>query len=360
LPASISDLKVESRRFLELKVLPMRKSAFILGGTGQIGRAVAANLLGRGWQVTLAHRGRRLAPDDLITQGARVVVFDRADVGALDRALGSGTDVLIDTVAYDERHAAQLLNVQDRVGQFVVISSSSVYRDEAGRTLDEARTNGFPTFPQPLREDQPTVAPGTTTYSTRKVALERHLLDHARPPVTILRPCAIHGPHSVHPREWWFVKRIRDGRVTIPLAYRGESRFHTSAAVNIAALVGTVAAQPSTRILNIADPEVLTVAEIGASIAGHLGWRGLFRLIDDDTYPPHVGTSPWSVPAPFVLDVSKACALGYQPVADYKTASAATCAWLRHADLEEWRTRFPVLAAYPRDLFDYEKEDGYD
>jgi NAD(P)-dependent dehydrogenase (short-subunit alcohol dehydrogenase family) len=37
----------------------MARQAFIIGGTGQIGRAVADNLLAHGWDVTLSHRGRR-------------------------------------------------------------------------------------------------------------------------------------------------------------------------------------------------------------------------------------------------------------------------------------------------------------
>jgi nucleoside-diphosphate-sugar epimerase len=219
-------------------------------------------------------------------------VLDREQPGALAGALGSGADAVIDTIAYAADHANQLLEIEPGVGSFVVISSSSVYRDPAGRTLDKARKGGFPDFPSPLKETQPTVDPGPETYSTRKIALERQLLDQARQPVTVLRPCAIHGPHSVHPREWWFVKRMLDGRSAIPLAYRGESRFHTSATVNIAALACTVLQNPGTRILNAADPAAMTVAEIAAAIATHLDFRGEFLPVNDNSYPPTIGASP--------------------------------------------------------------------
>jgi nucleoside-diphosphate-sugar epimerase len=161
-------------------------------------------------------------------------------------------------------------NCRTAFGAFVVISSASIYRDVTGRTLDEARQNGFPDMPNPIPETQPTVDPGPTTYSTRKVALERRLLDHATVPVTILRPCAIHGPGSPLPREWWFVKRILDGREKVPLAYRGTSRFHTSSVINIAALVRTVLEVPGSRVLNIGDPDAPTVAEIASLIGRHL------------------------------------------------------------------------------------------
>jgi nucleoside-diphosphate-sugar epimerase len=246
----------------------------MLGGTGQIGRAVAHNLLDQGWRVVLAHRGHRPPPPELPERGANLSVLDREQPGELARVLADGADALIDTIAFTKLHADQLLDVEGSVGAFVVISSARVYRDGAGRTLDGAGQNGFPEMPDPIPETQPTVDPGPTTYSTRKVALERRLLDRANVPVTVLRACAIHGAGSQHPREWWLVKRILDGRRAIPLAYRGSSRFHTCAAANIAALILTALKVPGTKVLNIADPTAPSVAEIAALIARHLRYEG--------------------------------------------------------------------------------------
>jgi nucleoside-diphosphate-sugar epimerase len=120
------------------------------------------------------------------------------------RARADGADALIDTIALTQLHADQLFDVQSCVGAFVIISSASVYRD-----------------------------PGPASYSTRKVALERMFLERARVPVTVLRACAIHRMGSQHPREWWLIKRILDGCRTIPLAYRGSSRFQTCAAAPV-------------------------------------------------------------------------------------------------------------------------------
>jgi nucleoside-diphosphate-sugar epimerase len=240
----------------------------------------------------------------------------------------------------------------------VVISSASVYRDATGRTLDESRANGFPELPEPIPETHPTVDPGPATYSTHKVALERRLLDHAHVPVTVLRPCAIHGPGSIHPREWWFIKRMLDGRRAIPLAYKGESRFHTSSVLNIAALVQTVMERPGTRVLNAADPGALSVAEIGAAISAHLAYAGTLVPIVTDGYPAPVGATPWSVPRPFILDTQAALALGYEPEVSYEQAVGATCDWIVQAAAgRDWHEVFPVLSSYPRDLFDYAAED---
>jgi len=339
----------------------MGRHAFILGGTGQIGRAVAAAFLAAAWDVTISHRGGRPEPRDLQERGAKSVVFDRDGDGKLGDVLGAGADALVDTTAYDRRHASQLIGIQGSIGHFVVVSSASVYQDDQGRTLDEAVQTGFPELPDPIPETYATVEPGPATYSTRKVALERHVLDDASVPVTVLRPCAIHGVHSRHPREWWFVKRILDGRPAIPLAYRGSSRFHTSAVANIAALVRVASEATGSRVLNIADPDPPTVAEIAASIARHMDYRG--RVVALDTlggYPAVVGRTPWSVPRPFVLDCQAALALGYTPVTTYAQAVGATCDWLvADAANGDWRERYPVLASYPRDHFDYAVENAF-
>jgi nucleoside-diphosphate-sugar epimerase len=338
----------------------LARQALILGGTGQIGRAVARNLLDRGWRVVVAHRGRRPPPPELVAGGASISILDREQPNELALALADGADAVIDTVAFTQRHADQLLKVQGNVGAFVVISSASVYCDTAGRTLDEAAQNGFPEMPDPIPETQPTVDPGPTTYSTRKVALERALLDRARVPLTVLRACAIHGIGSQHPREWWLVKRILDRRRAIPLAYGGSSRFHTCAADNIAALVCSVLEVSGTRVLNIADPTAPSVAEIAALIARHLRYEGAFVNGSDSGNPPMIGGTPWSVPRAFVIDTRAALNLGYIPATTYADAVPAMCDWLVETARAggDWREQFPSYARYG-DPFDYAAEDRF-
>ena len=326
-------------------------------GAGQIGRAVAETLLDRGWSATLASRNGGL-PAELARRGATAVSLDRAEPGALARALGTGADLLLDTVAFDAADADQLVELSGDAGRIVAISSASVYRDPAGRTLDKARENGFPDLPERMTEDQPTVDPGPATYSTRKVAMERRLLDGARAPVTILRPCAIHGPHSCHPREWWFVKRLLDGRARIPLAHRGESRFHTSATVNIAALVAAVADARGTQVLNAVDPDPLSVREIGRTIIAALGRDAELIPVPDDG-PAGVGATPWSIPRAFTFSDAAARTIGYAPVGAYAETAAPACRWLADHAPADWRAAFPALAAYPWNLFDYAREDAW-
>src|SRR5690242_8551668 len=105
----------------------MSERVFILGGSGQIGRAVALSLIEAGWSMVSGQRDVASLPDALRSRGVVPVAVDREDSNALRDALADGFDAVIDTVAYTAAHARQWLDLQDRIGALVVISTGSVY-----------------------------------------------------------------------------------------------------------------------------------------------------------------------------------------------------------------------------------------
>ena len=300
-------------------------------------------------------RGERAVPTGL-SPTIETRIADHADATALARIVGDGADALIDTIAYDRADADRLLTMQDSLGAIVAISSVGVYADSIGRSLG---ADDFPHMPVPITEAQPTVPPGPSTYATRKRAMELGLLDGAHVPVTIVRPCAVHGAESRDPREWWFVKRLLDGRARIPLAYRAASRFQTSATVNIAGVVAAALAAPATRVLNAIDPDQPTIGDIGAAIVAAIDRRT--DLVPMPGAPVgSVGHTPWSVPLPFVFSDAAARRIGYTPVVDYATGTVAACRWLcDHVPRDDWASVLTGLAKYPYDLFDYAAEDRW-
>ena len=82
----------------------MARAAFVVGGTGNVGGAIARRLRDAGWDVTVASR-TAAPPGDL--DGVRSVQLDRDDDGAL--AAANGFDAVVDVVPYERRHAEQLL-----------------------------------------------------------------------------------------------------------------------------------------------------------------------------------------------------------------------------------------------------------
>ena len=333
----------------------MARKAFLLGGTGKTGRVVARRLLETGWDVTLASRGERPVE---ATDGARHVAFDRADDAALRSALGEGVDVLVDFVAFERAHAEQLLALGGLTRSLVVISSASVYADQAGRSLDEARAGEEPTFRVPLTEREPTVPAGDDTYSTRKVAIERALLGQDEIPSTLVRAGAIYGPGDLNSREWYFVKRILDGRRAVVLAHRGESRFQPTSVHNLGELIRLAAERPGRRLVNAGDPDAPTVAEIGRHIAAALKHEWSEVLLPG---PPvdGAGANPWGLARPFVLDMNEAeFEVGYRPVTTYAKAVGETVEWLVSAtEGRDWREVLPGAARLYADELEYAAED---
>src|SRR5919201_1350218 len=229
----------------------LSRNAFVLGGTGHVGRAIALSLLGDGWAVMLASR-ESPAPPGL--EDVPVVHLDRDQEGALTPA--NGFDLVVDVVPFELAHADQLLELD--VGGVVAISSASVY------------------------------------------PVEQRLLENGRVPATIVRPCAIYGPGDRLAREWFFVKRALDRRPYILLTMRGANLFHTTASANIGELVRMIAARRGTGVFNCGDPDPPTVLDISRRIARAVGHEWTEVLLPRAARRGAIGNTPWSAPKPFL------------------------------------------------------------
>ena len=312
-------------------------------GAGQIGYAAAIAFFTKGWDVTI-HARSAPAFFEFPNHWQRYILGEDPVPDA---------DLVLDTIAYDEEDVARY--DPDRVGKLITISSASVYCDDQGRTLDEGREGGYPEFSEPISERQAIVTAGPQTYSTRKVRMEEkaHALFGSRS--TILRPCAIHGRYSRHPREWWFVKRLLDRRTHIPLMHKGQSQFQTSAAQTIAEFALHAADHNLSGRFNIADSDSASVLEIGQNICAQMERDVEFVLADDGKL---IGRTPWSLPHPFCVSGAKAKAHGFKGASSYAETSTMI-RWLSDHHPADWREAFPQLAVYPWDLFDYEAEDRF-
>jgi nucleoside-diphosphate-sugar epimerase len=323
--------------------------AFILGGTGNVGAAIAHSLAANSWNVTLAGKTERP-----VSEGFDYLPLDRNEDGALSAA--NGFDLVVDVIPFEAAHARQLLELD--TGALVAISSASVYADEQGRTLDEAQgVADFPDFPGPIPETQPTVEPGDETYSTKKAKIERILLENGRVSAAIVRPCAIYGKGDRMGREWFFVKRALDRRPHVVLTNRGTGQFHTTAAENIGELVRLLADQPRTGAYNCGDPDPPTVLDIARAIGDAVGHRFAEVLLDEPGGRAEVGQTPWSAPKPLLIDMTKAeQELGYRPATTWGDALPRQVRWLVDATRDrDWREVLTRGADYLK--FEYEAED---
>lgn len=100
--------------------------AFIIGGSGLVGRAISRRLLSAGWDVDVLARNAANLPRDLADAGVRLVEADRADSAAIASAFGAGTDLLVDCVCFTGTHARALLPLAGNAASTVMISSKAV------------------------------------------------------------------------------------------------------------------------------------------------------------------------------------------------------------------------------------------
>jgi nucleoside-diphosphate-sugar epimerase len=330
------------------------KRAFVLGGTGLIGRAVGAALAKTGWSVTAASRGVREAPPEFGQLDIRLVVLDRDRDLDLRAAVGEA-DVMIDIVPHAAKHAQQLLELEGQIGSLIAVSSSAIYADAAGKPLVLGGGRPERDDPIPIEESQATLPPDDKTYAGQKVALEHALLASQPAPVTIVRPGCVYGPGDPRPREWYFVKRALDGRRYLILVDRGAGRYHRVAAANVAHLIRLAAERPGTRVLNSGDAEVRSILDIGRAVALLLEHEPIEVLLPSPPLVASIGATPWSVYKPFVLDMTRARdQLDYEDVLSFDAALEQTCEWL--VDASSAREVFPTLGPQ---LFDYTDEDRF-
>ncbi len=320
----------------------MARHAFVLGGTGQVGRAVTARLLEKGWDVTVAARHEPDPPLD-----ARFVRVDRTVDGSLEDALRAGVDVLVDVIPLRAEDGRQLRRLKGRVGSLVVISTAGVYVDNERRTFADPEA----VYPRPVTERQPTVESGGEDYHSVKRSIELEVLEDSDLRATVVRPCAIHGPHAKALRDWHFVKRALDGRRAILLARRGSGLFHTTSVDNLAEVVRLAAQRPDSRVVNCGDPDPPTAVDIARIVGAAMNVEWTEVLLPGPEQGT-VGDHPWNIARPFVLDMTTAeIVLGYRPVVTYAVAVERTIEWLV-------KTR-PEPTEFASALFDYAAEDAY-
>ncbi|MGW5969049.1 NAD-dependent epimerase/dehydratase family protein [Streptomyces sp. NPDC055186] len=181
----------------------------VLGGTEFAGRAVVEAALGRGWEVTVFHRGRHAAPP-----GVRSLLGDRTagrfvdGLAALDEAAGEW-DVVVDTWSAAPRavrDTARLL--RGRAGRYVYVSSCSVYEwpAPAGHTEQAPVVAG-------ARADADRTAYPQDKRGGELAAVDAFGADRS----VLVRAGLILGPYeNVGRLPWWLNRMARGGPVLAP------------------------------------------------------------------------------------------------------------------------------------------------
>jgi 2'-hydroxyisoflavone reductase len=175
----------------------------VLGGTRFLGRALVAEAIERGHDVTLFNRGR--TNPDLFPEAEKLRGDRTVDLTALD---GREWDAVVDVATFLPRAVARSVDaLRGRVGRYVYVSSISAYADQSTPPVEEA----------PLAELADPGSERPEDYGALKAACERLVEEAFRERALIVRPGLIVGPHDPTDRFTYWPRRVAEGgRVLAP------------------------------------------------------------------------------------------------------------------------------------------------
>jgi len=301
-----------------------------IGGNGNISWHCVAKALSEGHEVWTLNRGatirtRRAAPADVVQMHADM--RDPASVRALLK--GVEFDVIADFICFTREQALVDIDLfRNRTGQFIFISSTSIYQRPAGR--------------YPLVETSPLGSP-QWDYARNKIVCEQVFLEaHGGRgfPVTIVRPAHTYDtlvPDAVGNGDWTVAERMLAGKPVL-IHGDGSALWTVTHAEDFAAAFVRLFGQPTAlgEAFHITSDEWLTWRQISDATARALGVDAprfvyvpsdLIAHLNPDVGKGLLGHKTWSD----VYDNSKikSVAKGWRAQISFEDGIRRTIEWLR-------------------------------
>jgi nucleoside-diphosphate-sugar epimerase len=278
----------------------------VIGGSGFVGGALVRSLREKGSHVATFRRGARAD-----YRGDRRELPQRRDELAR-----FGPEVVVDTIAYCERDAAESVAAFRGVAErLVVLSSQDVYAPygrllglEGGGPAAEPSSEESPLresrFPYRARAQ----GPEDRAYDYEKILVESAAASDRALPATILRLPCVWGPRDPNRRVGQILDRFRAGgdyaMDAAQASWRWTRGFVEDVADAIALAVTDARAQGQTYNLGeeSAPTEAEWVARIGSACPG---WRGEVRAVAREQLPPELAGPPFDYAHDLVADTSR-------------------------------------------------------
>ncbi len=313
----------------------------LIGGTGFIGRHVAAKLVERDHGVAIVHRGKTQA---VLPQAVHHIAGDRSKINELrDEFRGWAPDVVIDMILSSAAQARATVDAFRSIARRVVaVSSGDVYRAMAVvHRLEDGPLEPVPlTEESPLRSQRHTYSPealkaGRAAFpwideEYDKIEVEQAIRSDPQLPATVLRLPMVYGPGDPLHRLYPVVKRIRDARPVIiyeeSLARCVPCRGYVENVAHGIALAAT-SDLAAGRTYNLAEPDPYTESEWAAKIGGVAGWHGRIMALSRDRTPKHL-VLPYNYEQHLFMDSTRIRSeLGYTEQVSVEEALRRTIEW---------------------------------
>jgi nucleoside-diphosphate-sugar epimerase len=253
----------------------------MIGGTKFIGRRITEELVARGDEVTVLHRGET-EPAGL--PECTHLHADRRDFASLAAQVADlRPDAVVDTLAMTRADVDAVLPYLPDA-RLVVLSSGDVYR------AFELQDSPVGEVPVPISEESP-VRHGRYPYRGQRPGLDDYDKLDVEPLYlerggTVLRLGFIYGEHDPQRREEFILRRVRAGRRRIPAGpgcWLISRCYVGDVASAVLATLGTDAA--SGQVLNIVEAASGTIADWARQILAAAGHDAELVTVPDQDLP---------------------------------------------------------------------------
>jgi nucleoside-diphosphate-sugar epimerase len=234
----------------------------IIGGTRNLGHAMALALLGAGHRVSILNRG--VTPDELPREVERLH-GDRSDPARLKALLaGRRFDAVLDTTLYSGADAKVITKLlAGQTGHYLFLSSGQVYlvREELARPFREEDYPGrlLPAPPAGIRDFE------EWEYGISKREVEDHLFQEweaHRFPLTTLRLPMVNSERDHFHRILSYLLRLRDGGPILVPAGKHLALRHVDGQDVVKAILKLVETGPGRgRVYNLSQNETVSIDE---------------------------------------------------------------------------------------------------
>jgi len=318
----------------------------IVGGTRFIGPEIVRQLLVRGHDVTVFHRGQTHDPR---TDQARHIYGDRSQLPSFRADFRKiKPHIALDMLALNETDAGLFVETfHDIAPRLIAISSQDVYRGYGVLW----NTEDGPPEPTPFTEDSP-LRTSNRPHGDKhdKLAVEKLVMKQDGWAGTILRLPMVYGKGDRQHRLFEYLKRMDDDRPAILIDRLMHGWRWTRGYVDdVAAAVclAIVSPEAAGRIYNVGQKTALSEGEWIEKIARCVRWPGKIVPLPRNYLPKHL-QAEYNFRQDMAVDTSRIRnELGYRETVNFEEALIRTV---------EWERNHPPEKIDSKD-FDYEAED---
>jgi nucleoside-diphosphate-sugar epimerase len=311
-------------------------NVLFIGGTGTISASCVRLADETGMRVAVLNRGTNRSQREL-PASVEQLTADIADERAVSAVLGERRfDSVVNFLSYDEDDVQRMLRLfSGRVGQYVHISSASIYSK--------------PVLQTPITESTPTGPNPPLPYATAKWRAETALFEAYRSsafPITVVRPSHTYDDQNPPlPGGWTVIDRLARGQ-EVPVHGDGTSLWTLTHAEDFAqGLVGLLGnSRAIGEVFNITGEDVFTWDQIYTVIARTLGVEPRLVHVPSEFYPVIAPEWFWSGEmvgdlghsAVFDLTKIRRFVPGFAPKLTFQRSVARMLGWrAQHPDLTQ-------------------------